>query len=37
VHLTVPTAIVMGLLVTVATLAVAARRLSAFSVKGEAV
>jgi len=36
-HLTVPTAIVMGLLVTVATLAVAARKLSAFSVKGEAV
>src|SRR5262252_4278007 len=36
-HLTLPTAIVMGLLVTVATLAVAARKLSAFSVKGEAV
>src|SRR5215472_16676622 len=36
-HLTLTTAIVMGLAVTVATLAVAARRLSAFSVKGEAV
>jgi ABC-2 type transport system permease protein len=36
-HLTLTTAIVMGLVVTVATLAVAARKLSAFSVKGEAV
>jgi ABC-2 type transport system permease protein len=36
-HLTLTTAIVMGLVVTVGTLAVAARRLSAFSVKGEAV
>jgi ABC-2 type transport system permease protein len=36
-QLTLTTAIVMGLVVTVGTLAVAARRLSAFSVKGEAV
>ena len=36
-HLTLTTAIVMGLAVTVATLAVAARRLSAFSLKGDAV
>jgi len=36
-HLTLTTAIGMGLVVTVATLAVAARRLAAFSVKGEAV
>jgi ABC-2 type transport system permease protein len=36
-HLTSGTAIVMAVVVTIATLAVAARRLSAFSVKGEAV
>ena len=36
-HLTTGTAIVMAVVVTAATLAVAARRLSAFSIKGDAV
>jgi len=36
-HLTLETAIIMAVVVTVATLAVAARRLSSFALKGEAV
>jgi ABC-2 type transport system permease protein len=36
-HLTIQTAIIMGIAVTVATLAVAARRLSRFALKGDAV